>query len=286
MGTIWQDLRYGFRMLLKNPGFTAIAVLAVALGIGANATIFSTVNALLLRPFSFANQARLMMIWERLPEVGMRRGAVAPGNYADWREQNRVFEQSVAFHNNYFNLTEGDQPERIAGARVGTNFFDLLGVRATKGRTFSAEEGESGKDQVAVVRQSLWQRRFNSDPELVGKTLALDSKRYTVVGIVSQDFNFPNNNTELWTPLAFDPKEKGERDSHYLQVIGLLKPGVTREQAQSDLDAISLRQQQQFPETNSGRTAFVETLNESYTRGPRPYLIILMGAVVFVLLLA
>jgi putative ABC transport system permease protein len=286
MGTLLQDLRYGLRMLTKQPGFTAIAVLAIALGIGANTMIFSCVNALLLRPFSFGNQERLMMVWERNQEVGVRRGSVAPGNFVEWRDHAKVFEQLVAYQQNYFNLTEGDEPERIPGSLVTPNIFTALAINAEQGRVFTPEEGEAGREQVVLVKHSLWQRRFGSDPNLIGKTINLGGKSYTVVGVMPPDFDFPVNGSELWAPLVFDAKDLTDRGSHYLQVFGLLKPGVTQAQAQAEMTAIARQQEQQYPETNGGRTAFVESLNESYSRGSRMYLTVLMGAVGFVLLIA
>jgi putative ABC transport system permease protein len=286
MNTFLQDLRYGVRMLLRQPGFTVVAVLAIALGIGANTTIFSCVNALLLHPFSFANQDRLMAVWERAPEAGIRRSSVAPGNFADWREHNHVFEQMAAYSTRAFNLTEGDQPERVAGARVTPNFFTALGVKAAQGRTFTDEEGRLGHEQVALIKQSLWERRFASDPNIIGKEIKIDAKSYTVVGIMARDFNFPINGSEVWLPLAFDAKEQNERGNHYLAIMGLLKPGVSKAQAQADIDTLALQAQQQYPETNSGRTSLVETLNETHTRGSRVYLMVLMGSVIFVLLIA
>jgi putative ABC transport system permease protein len=286
MGTLFQDLRYGLRMLTKNPAFTVVAVLAIALGIGANTTIFSCVNALLLRPFSFQNQERLLMVWERVPDAGIQRSSVAPGNFADWRDQTRVLAEVAAFNTRAFNLTDGDQPERVAGARVSATFFSLLGVEAARGRTFSPEEGQAGHDQVALIKQSLWERRYGLDPNVLGRQMMIDGKSYTIIGILPPEFKFPVNGSEVWTPLAFDAKEAADRGNHYLQVLGLLKPGATKEQAQAELDAISQRAQQQFPETNSGRTAAVMSMNESYTRGSRVYLQVLMGSVVFVLLIA
>jgi putative ABC transport system permease protein len=273
-------------MLLKNPGFTLVAVLAIALGIGANTTIFSCVNALLLNPFSFDNQERLIMLWERVPEAGVKRGSVAPGNFADWRDQSKSFEETAAVHKRAFNLTEGDQPERVSGARVSPRFFAVLNVQAARGRTFTDEEGQPGHEQVALVKQSLWERRYGSDPNLVGRQIMVDGKSFTVVGILPKEFNFPVNGSELWTPLAFDAKEQVGRENHYLEVIGRLKPGVTKAQAQAEIDSISQKSQAEFPETNSGRSGLVEGLNESYTRGSRVYLNVLMGAVVFVLLIA
>ncbi|MCA1558462.1 MAG: ABC transporter permease, partial [Acidobacteria bacterium] len=263
MGILWQDLRYGVRMLLKNPGFTLVAVLAIALGIGANTTIFSAINALILHPFSFDNEERLMVIWERVPDAGIRRSSVAPGNFADWRDQSQSFEEMAAYNPRAFNLTEGEQPERVAGSRVSPRFFATLNVKAAKGRTFTDEEGEVGREQVVLIKQSLWERRFASDPDIVGRQIMIDGRAHTVVGIMPKDFNFPVNGSELWTSLAFDAKEQGERNNHYLQVIGRLKPGVSQAQAQAELDGISQRAQREFPESNSGRSGFVEGLNES-----------------------
>ncbi|HEY0321332.1 MAG TPA: ABC transporter permease [Pyrinomonadaceae bacterium] len=286
MGILWQDLRYGLRMLAKNPGFTLVAVLAIALGIGANTTIFSSINALILHPFSFDNQERLVTIHERVPDAGVKHGSVAPGNFADWRDQSQSFEEIAAIQKRAFNLTEGDQPERVAGARVSPRFFALLNVKPARGRTFTDEEGQPGSAQVVLVKQSLWERRYGSDPNLVGRQIMIDGKAYTVIGILPKEFNFPVNGSELWTPLAFDAKDAGDRNSHYLEIIGRLKPGITKAQAQSEIDGISQREQAEFPETNSGRSGFVEGLNESYTRGSRVYLTVLMGSVVFVLLIA
>jgi putative ABC transport system permease protein len=286
MGTLLQDLRYAVRMLLKKPGFTLIAVLAIALGIGTNTIVFSTVNALMLHPFNFKTQDRLLSLWEQNREMGITRGSVAPGNYVEWREQNHVFEQTVAINKRSFNLTEVEQPERVAGAQVTPNFFNALDVGAETGRLFANEEGEVGHEQVVILKHSLVQRRFNNDAAIVGKTVKIDSKPYTVVGVMPDDFEFPLNSSELWVPLALDAKDKVDRDNHYLEAMGLLKPSATKEQAQAELRGISERAQQQFPETNGGRSAYVETLNASYTRGSRMYLTLMMGAVVFVLLIA
>jgi putative ABC transport system permease protein len=279
-------LRYGARMLRRNPGFTAVAVVALALGIGANTTIFSCVNALLLRPFDFATQERLVMVWAQKLAVGNIRGSVSPGNYNEWREQAGVFEELVTYNQQHFNLTEGDQPERLTGSRVTTNFFKALDVKAERGRTFLPEEGLEGRSAVVLVKHSLWQRRFGSDPALVGKTISLDGRPHTVVGIMPQDFEFPMNGSELWAPMAFSQKEATNHYSHYLQVFGLLKPGATLEQARAEMGAIAARQQEQYPDANAGRTAFVEPLRDSFVRGSRMYLIIMMWAVGFVLLIA
>jgi len=286
MMSLWQDLRFAARVLRKNPGFTAVAVLAVALGVGANTTIFSAVNALLLKPFSYPNTDRLVMVWEKGLDGSFQRGSVSPANYAEWRQQTNSFDQLAAYHPQFFNLTEGDQPERIAGVKVTPNLFAALGVDAERGRTFAAEEGEAGREQVALVKHSLWQRRFGSDPDFVGKTVRLDGKTYTVVGIMPKDFDFPWGTSELWVPLAFTAEEGRNRFSHYLQVAGLLKPGASAEQAHAEVGAVAERLRRQHPDSHAGRTAFVETLTASFTRGSRMHLTILLFMVAFVLLLA
>ena len=283
---IYYDLRYALRMLRKNPGFTLIAVMTLALGIAANTTIFSTVDALLLHPFSFPNQSRLLVLWEQNLAVGTMRGSVAPGNFTNWREQNQTCEQLVAIDQLSFDLTDGAQPERFPGYGVTRGFFDVLGVKAASGRTFLPEESEAGHEQVVVLKHSFWQQHLGGDPQIVGKTITLNRKVFTVVGIMPEDFNYPYNAGEMWTPLVFDREEQHNRENHYLRVIGLLKPGVTLAQAQAELHGIAARVQQQFPETNSGRGVSVVTLTQDAVRGARTGVPIIMGAVVFVLLIA
>src|SRR2546423_9473640 len=278
MGSLWQDIRFAARVLWKSRGFTAVAVAAVALGVGANTTIFSCVNALLLHPFSYSTTERAVMVWEKGVDGGFSRGSVAPANYLDWREQTKVFEELAAFNPQPFSLNEGDQPERISGAQVTPNLFRVLDVKAMRGRTFTDEEGQQGHEGVAIIKQSLWQRRFNSDPEIVGKTVRLDDKNFTVVGVMPQDFEYPLNGSEVWTPLAFSPEEQKNRFNHSFQTVGLLKPGATVAQADAEVRAVSERNRQLFPDTNGGRTAFVESLTDAATRGPRPRLLRLQGA--------
>jgi putative ABC transport system permease protein len=286
MGTLWQDIRFAARMLWKNRGFTAVAIMAVALGVGTNTMIFSCVNALLLRPFAYSTTDRAVMVWEKGVEGGFQRGSVAPANYFDWRDQTKVFEELAAYNQQHFSLSEGDQPERIPGARVTPNLFRVLAVSAERGRTFSEEEGQEGRGEVAVIKHSLWQRRFAADPDIIGKTIRVDLKPYTVVGVMPQEFDFPLNASEIWLPRTFDAEERNSRGNHYLQIVGLLKDGASAEQADAEVRAVAERAQKLYPDTNGGRTAFAETLTASFTRGPRPYLIIMMGAVGFVLLIA
>lgn len=286
MDSLLRDLKFSARSLLKYPGFAAVAVLTLAVGIAANTTIFSTVDALILHPFSFPNQQRLLVLWEQNLAVGSMRGSVAPGNFADWREQNKACEQIVAIDQLSFDLSDGAHPERFPGYAVTQGFFDVLGVKAAYGRTFLPEEGEPGREQVVVLKHSFWQQHFAGDPNVVGKQITLNRKPFTVVGVMPADFNYPYNGGEMWTPLVFDREEQHNRENHYLRVIGLLKPGVTVGRAQADLHGIAKRSQQQFPETNSGRDTSVVSLTDDAVRGARTGVPILMGAVVFVLLIA
>jgi putative ABC transport system permease protein len=286
MSTLLKDIRYSFRSLLKHPGFTAIVVATLAVGIAANTTIFSAVDALLVHPFSFPNQERLLVLWEQNPAVGTIRGSVAPGNFTDWREQNQTCEQLVAIDQLSFDLSDGTNPERFAGYGVTQGFFEALGVKAARGRTFLPEESESGREQVVVLKHSFWQDRFGGDPNIVGKLVTLNRKPFTVVGVMPADFNYPYNAGVMWTPLVFDREQQHDRQSHYLRIIGLLKPGATIDQAQAELHAIAKREQQEFPDTNTGRDVGVVTLTDDAVRGARTGVPILMGAVVFVLLIA
>ncbi len=286
MDSLWRDLKFSARSLLKHPGFTVVAVLTLALGIGANTTIFSTVDALILHPFSFPNQDRLIVVWEQNRAVGNLRGAVAPGNFIEWRDQNQLTEQLVAIQQKSFDVADSSHPERFPGYGVTEGFFDALGVKAALGRTLRAEDSEAGHEQVVVLKDSFWQQHLGGDPSIVGKTINLNRKQFTVVGVMPADFNYPYNGGEMWTPLVFNRDEQKERGDHYLRVMGLLKPGVSVMQAQSRFQAISQRAQQQFPATNGGRDASVVTLTDDAVRGARTGVPILMGAVIFVLLIA
>lgn len=281
-----RDLKFSIRTIVRYPGFAAVVVLTLAVGIAANTTIFSAVDALLLHPFSFPNQKRLLVLWEQNLAVGTTRGSVAPGNFSDWREQNKTCEQVVAIDQIWLDLAEGAHPERFPGYGVTQGFFEALGVNAAQGRTFLPEESEPGRNQVVVVKYSFWQQHLGGDPNIIGKTISLNRKAFTVVGVMPADFNYPYNGGEMWTPLVFGKEEQHDRESHYLRVIGLLKPGVTEAQARADLQSIATRAQQQFPETNSGRAVSVMTLTDDAVRGARSGVPITMGAVVFVLLIA
>jgi len=286
MDTLLRDIRLAVRSLLKHKSITAVVVLTLALGIGANTTIFSTMDALIMHPFSFPNQDRLVVVWEQNRAVGFVRGSVSPGNFIEWRDQNQVSEQLVAIQQKSFDVSDGSHPERFPGYGVTSGFFQTLGAKAAQGRILVPEDNEPGREQVVVLKHSFWQQHLGSDPGIVGKTIELNRKQFTVVGVMPADFNYPYNGGEMWTPLVFDRDAQKDRGNHYLRVIGLLKSGVSLAQAQAGISSISRRAQQQFPETNSGRDAYVQTLTEDAVRGARTGVPILMGAVVFVLLIA
>ena len=281
-----QDLRFGARMLLKHPVFTLIAVLTLALGIGANTTIFSAVESVILHPFLFPNQNRLVVIHERKLSAGIKRTGVTVGSLHDWREQSNVFEQLVSLSFKSVDLTGTENPERFVCYSVSPGFFAALGVQPLIGRTFEPGEDTAGREQVVVLKHSLWQRRYGSDPNILGQPIELNGKAHTVIGVMPSDFNFPYNGGELWTPFVFAPELAQDRQNHTLQVLGLLKPGNSVVQGEAEIRALSLQAQTQFPSTNAGVEAFIVGLNEDYTRGARPYSSFTLGAVAFVLLIA
>ncbi len=286
METLWQDLRYAVRTLRKKPAFTLVAVFTIALGIGAITTNFSALNAMLFSPFSFPTTERLAILWEKNPEVGIRRGSVAPGNFKDWRDQNQTFADMIAIDRKYFDFMEGDTPERFLGYQVSAGFFDALQTKPLYGRTFTADEVRPGNEQLIVLSHKLWKKRFSSDPAIINQTLTVNGKSFTIIGVMPETFNFPFNGGELWSPIIFDDKLLANRNNHYLQVIGLLKEGAALEQAQADLNAIAARAAQGFPETNSGRSVSVLTITQDFTRGVRVAAPAMFGSVAFVLLIA
>ncbi len=280
-------------MLLKSPSISIVATIALALGIGANTAIFSVVNAVLLRPLPFANSEQLMRVGESNMTRGQQLGAVSYPNFADWREQNHVFERLASYHSSDFIFTGRGESTRLEGAVVNADLFPLLGVTPALGRGFLPEEdnpGDSGR--VVLLSQELFQKRFNADPNVVGQSITLDAKSYTIVGVMPQAFQFPiqNDPIELWTTVAIDREGKepvtNERGAHYLRVVGRLKPGVLKEQAQAEMTAISARLEQQYPDKNLHMTSVVDSMLEAMVGDIRPALLILLGAVGCVLLIA
>ncbi|MGH9868054.1 MAG: ABC transporter permease [Candidatus Polarisedimenticolia bacterium] len=281
-----RDLRYALRGLRKAPVFTLAVVATLALGIGANTAIFSVVHATLLRDLPFADPDRLVMVWEDASKVGYPRDTPSPANYIDWRDQNGVFESMAAMASVGFNLTGSGEPERIEGARVSATLFPLLGVQPLLGRVFAPDEDRPGANQVVVISHGLWQRRFGSDPAIVGSPLALNGASVTVVGVMAPSFRFPAVEDEIWIPMAFSADEAGRRGSHFLKVVARLKPGVTLAQAQTEMTGIAHRLEELYPQSNTNVGAVVVPLHEQLVGNLRPALLVLMGAVGFVLLIA
>ena len=280
-----QDLRYGLRMLVRNPGFTIIATLALALGIGANSAIFSVVNTVLLRPLPYKNPDNLVMVWEEVTHLGFPKNTPSPANFIDWRDQSTVFEGMAAMAERSFNLTGMGEPERFDGRRVSANLFTLLGVQPQLGRAFRPEEDKPGS-RVVVLSYGFWQRRFGSDPRIIGQSLSLNGEGYTIVGVMPRSFQFPTRRDQLWVPIAFESKEAANRGSHYLEVVARIKPGVTLEQAQAEMNTIAARLARQYPEENIRIGSVITPLHEQVVGNIKPALLVLLGAVGFVLLIA
>ncbi len=287
METILQDIRYGVRTLIKRPGFTAVAVIALALGIGANTAIFSVVNSLLLRPLPFSEPDKLVQVWEANLTRGKSEIPASFPNFADWRDQNQVFEQVVAYTDHSFNLTGAGESERIRSALVSPAFFSTLGISPTLGRVFLPEEDQKNKVFSVVMGQRLWQRRFNSDPNIVGKAINLNGDSFTVVGVIAQNAHVPllPADIELWAPVSHGFSFT-ERRAHYLRVLARLKPEVTVQQAQSDMDSIANSLAERYPDSNMNFSVRLVPLQQQIIGNFKTALLVLLGAVVFVLLIA
>jgi len=287
MDAILKDIRYGLRGLLKNPGFTLVAVLTLALGIGANAAIFSVVNAVLLKPLKFQDPDRLVIIWEEATFAGFPTNTPAPGNYVDWKAQNQSFEDMAATAESSFNLTGDGEPERVAAERVTQSFFPLLGVQPLIGRVFSSDEVKAGSDnKVAILSYELWQSRYGGKREILNSNIQLNGEKYTVIGVIPPAFQFITKEPRLWVPLPLDPVEN--RNAHYLSVVARLKPAVTLAQARADMTNVMRRISKDYPnETFGGKLgAVVLPFREQVAGTVKGSLLMLLVAVSFVLLIA
>jgi putative ABC transport system permease protein len=280
-----QDVRYGLRMLRKRPGFTAVAVITLALGIGANTTTFSTVNAMLLKPFPFPNLDRIVTVWETAPKQDDNHLSPAPANFRDWSEQSTQFDQLAAVHGWDANLTGGSLAEHVEGSQVTANFFSLLGMPPQLGRYIGSADFHGGVAAVVVISNGFWRQHLGGDPGLVGRQLLLNGQKFTVIGITSADFDFPTG-SKVWTPLDLNGTAKEDRENHYLTVFGRLKDGVSISQAQASLETIAASLGIQYPKSNVGHGVRVINTVEDLTVGSRQFVLMLMGAAVFVLLLA
>ena len=282
METLLQDLRYGMRMLIKNPGFTIVAVITMALGIGANTALFSVVNGVLLKSLPFKDPDRLVFAMEtnaKFPPPGIGSSTL---NYRDWKEQNHSFETLSARTGFIANLTSSDQPERIQGEKVTWDYFTTLGVAPLTGRTFTADEDRPGGEPVILLSEGLWRRRFGSDAGIVGQTVPINGQAATVIGIMPNDYR---PNIEFWMPLAIS-YQNADRNLHNIQVVGRLAPGVTQEAAQTEMSAIAQRLAEQYPDLNTGWGVAVIPYQSLVTFNVRWALLVLLAAVGVVLLIA
>src|SRR5271155_1698821 len=258
MGALLQDVRYGIRMLAKNAGFTVIAVLTLALGIGANTAIFSVVNAELLRPLPFHDPSRLVRIWETNSRVGTKSDSISFPNFEDWQAQNHVFEKIGVYTNSSYTLTGVEQPARLEGQAISADMFSLLGATPELGRAFLTGDDEP-HHHVAILSHQLWKDHFGGDPAILGRTITLDNSGYTVVGVMPAGFDFPlqRKQVEIWTTFSALQERSDNmppitkvRGAHFMLGIARLKPGVTLAEAQSELDVIASALARQYPDSN------------------------------------
>ncbi|MDQ3134044.1 MAG: ABC transporter permease [Acidobacteriota bacterium] len=293
MKIMWQDLRYGVRMLVKSPGFTFVAIIALALGISANTAIFSVVNAVLLRTLPYEHAERLVKVYGASPQEPESRAPLSYPDFLDYKTQAATFEYFAAYQQIGTSLFIGDEPERVFGTEATADLFPLLGVEPEIGRVFTAEEDRSGALPVIVISHGLWQRLFNSDPNIVGREVRRGSRTVTVIGVMSPDFKFPveAEKVDFWTPLVAetalsDATTLTNRDSRFLPVVGKLKPGATLEAAAAEMDTLARGIEQRFPATHTGNRVRLLSLHTDVVGDIRPALLVLLGAVAFVLLIA
>ncbi len=299
--TLIQDLKFGMRMLRKNPAFTLIAVITLALGIGANTAIFSVVNGVLFRPLPYYEPERLVMVWADRPvlqaQTGLPDFPVTVADFLDWRDQNQVFEQMATMEGWRMNLTDGGEPESLVGLRASASLFPLLGARLAVGRAFLPEEDRAGAERVVVLSDGLWQRRYAADPNLIGQKITLDNEAYTVIGVTAPDFQFPRRDEipsyfhvatkpDLYLPAAFTPEQMNNRSESRRAVIARLKPGVSVGEAGAQMHVIARRLAEQYPQTNADKGVRLAPLHQQVVGKTRTALLALLGAVGFVLLIA
>ena len=288
MNGLLQDVRFALRQLRKAPGFAAVAVITLALGIGANTAIFSVVNGVLLRPLAFKDADRLMRIWHTPPQTsfpGMTTFSVSAANYIDWQAQNHVFENMAIYSYHGFTMTGGEKPEQVDASSVSADFFSTLGVQPMLGRVLLPDEDREGHSNVVVLSHRFWQEHFGSNRNIVNHDITLDGRSYFVAGVMPPSFRFPDF-AQMWTPMAWTDQEKIVRGEHHYMVIARLRPGVDLKQAQAEMNTISGRLEQQFPADDKGWGALVVPLHADMVSDVRPALLVLLGAVGFILLIA
>jgi putative ABC transport system permease protein len=297
MESLRHDLAYGFRTLVNNPGFMIVALIALALGTGANTAIFSAVNGVLLKPLPYHEPDQLVMVWTNNTKGNRPQDPMSVPDLLDYRE-NSVFEQIATLSFDDFNLTEGDQPERVPGTMVSANFFSVLGVRPQLGRIFLSEEDQAGADRVVIISNGLWKRSFGGDPEIINRAIQVNGASFTVVGVTPAEFQSPEKGDELWVPMSFDgtdrmripsiisPEDFQNRAIRFFKSVARLKPGVGLDQAQAEMSTIASRLEQQYPDTNGGMQINLLSLHRQIVGDIKPALLLLLGAVGLVLLIA
>jgi putative ABC transport system permease protein len=282
-----QDVLFGLRVLRRNPVFSLVAVVTLALGVGANTALFSITNAVVFRPLPYPEPERLLTLWECSAKSERARVIVSPANYLDWREQTRSFEEMGAYVEDFYNVSEDDtRPERVAGANATPSLFRALGVRPLLGRVFGPEDERPDAESVVLLSYGLWQRRFGGDPNVVGKSVKLNGPVYTVVGVLPPDFIISPRRHELYRPISFRDSQRVNRRGRYLTVVARMRPGVTAGQARAEMNAVGSRLAAQYPEENVGRSATIDPLDRTITWNTRTTLLTLLGAVGFTLLIA
>jgi putative ABC transport system permease protein len=286
MDQLIQDIRYAFRMMFKNPGFTLVALITLALGIGANTAIFSLVNGLLLRPLPYGNPDRIVMVWQDYRErTGRDKEWTSPDTFFDWRDQNHSFE-SISVLDAWLPTILGGEPEQVPGATVTYNMFSVRGVSPAIGRTFLAEEDKPNGRKVVILSDGLWKRRFGADRNVIGKDILINSEKYSVIGVMPPKFEFPMEPAaQIWTPMHVDSANSCGRDCITLRSIARLKPGITLSQAKSDMNLVAQRLRQQYPEQYRNVGITLTPLQEQLTEEIRPPLLVLLAAVGLVLLI-
>jgi putative ABC transport system permease protein len=286
IGCLAQDTRYALRLLRANPGFAATATLTVAIGVGATTAIFSIVYGVMLRPLPYPEPSRLVALWTANARTGVGHGMLAVANYRDLREQNRVFEDVALVRDiANFNLSDAGEPEHISAARISASLLPVLGVTPLIGRGFHEDETTLGAQNVALLSYTLWLRRFNGDPAIVGKSIRLSGQPYVVVGVTRPEFQYPSREFELWVPLIVNPVEYKDRLPHSYLAVARLKPGVTLEQAQADVNLVCARLATQYPTSNSDVTLSIVPMLEDTVSSVRLTLVVLLAAVGCVLLI-
>jgi predicted permease len=288
MATLTQNLKFALRLLRKSPGFALVAILIMALGIGANTAIFSVVHAVLLEPLPFRDADSLVQIWHTPPQKsfpGITKFAVSAANFLDWQKQNHIFDQMALYSGAGFDITGAGKPESIRASTVSPEFFSVLGAEPLHGRVFLPEENNPGRNHEVILGYKFWQTHYASDPNAVGKSINLDGEPHTIIGVMGPKMVKPGF-AQIWVPLALTPKEAAVRGEHHFLSIARLKPGVTLEQAQAEMNTISQRLEQSYPEDDKGWGASIKSMRDETVGDVRPALLMMLAAVAFVLLIA